>query len=149
LAKLPDQNEVVSKGKGISHKGPLASQLPAPSWGLHLLCCCPLLWMAIDAEACLAPYEGHQVVEALTAGKKTLKLLHLQDHLTSSSADLFFYKKNSMRCRDVWTHVSLTACGDRFSLRMNSASCPGCFRQMTMFNCLQASIIFFTWHHFY
>uniref|UniRef100_K3YF26 Uncharacterized protein n=1 Tax=Setaria italica TaxID=4555 RepID=K3YF26_SETIT len=43
--------------------------------------------MAIDAEACLAPYEGHQVVEALTAGKKTLQLLHLQDHLSSSSAD--------------------------------------------------------------
>jgi hypothetical protein len=35
----------------------------------------------------LAPYEGHQVVEALTAGKKTLQLLHLQDHLTSSSAE--------------------------------------------------------------
>jgi hypothetical protein len=51
--------------------------------------------MAIDAEACLAPYEGHQVVEALTAGKKTLKLLHLQDHLTSSSADFFFERKTA------------------------------------------------------
>ena len=30
--------------------------------------------MAIDAEAWVAPYEGHQVVEALAAGKKTLQL---------------------------------------------------------------------------
>ena len=30
--------------------------------------------MAIDAEAWVAPYEGHQVVEALAAGKETLQL---------------------------------------------------------------------------
>jgi hypothetical protein len=64
--------------------------------------------MAIDAEACLAPYEGHQVVEALTAGKKTLKLLHLQDHLTSSSVDFFLKEKQLTVQR--WTHVSLGAC---------------------------------------
>lgn len=79
--------------------GPLASQLPDLAEGSISSAAAhcygwPLMQrMAIDAEACLAPYEGHQVVEALTAGKKTLKLLHLLDHLISSSTEFFSGKK--------------------------------------------------------
>ena len=65
--------------------------------------------MAIDAEAWVAPYEGHQVVEALTAGKKTLESLHLQDHLSSSSAD----GKNTVYRWSDGPMFHSAPCGDR------------------------------------
>ena len=90
--------------------GPLASQLPAltggsiPAAAAH----CHGWPLPIDAEAWLAPYEGHQVVEALTAGKKTLESLHLQDHLSSSSAD----GKNTVYRWSDGPMFSLAPCGD-------------------------------------
>jgi hypothetical protein len=129
FAKHPAQNRCSVKARASS--GPLASQLPALAGGSIPAAAAHCHGWPLMHRALPCPIWGHQVVEALTAGKKTLQLLHLQDHLTSSSAEAKIKIKKIKYSIQVewWTHVSLTPCGDRLhSWSMDWNGCQGCFR---------------------